>query len=558
MLKFLHIENIAVIETADIEFKSGFNALTGETGAGKSIIIDSLNAALGERTYREIIRSGCDKAQVSALFSGLSKETLNLLAEQDLAPDEEGNVLLSRTISADGRSVLRLNGAVVTASVVKEIVKSLVSIHGQHDNQSLLNSDHHYEFIDAIAENGDVLEKYYNLYERLCNARRRYKKLSTDETEKLNRIDLLTYQINEIESAKIKVGEKAQLDEMRKRFQNMEAILQALNMVNGLVNGGDDMPGAASLAQDAAVRLASINDVCDAAEPLSDRLASVGAELSDIGFELRGLISGDGFDPAAQSAVEERLDILYRILRKYGPDEESCLKYLEDSKAELASIENSDEEKKKLEIEISDLEDKIVAAAKKLTDSRRKAGDNFAKQICDALEQLNMPNSKFVVDISPAIYSRNGADRVEFLISANAGEEPRPLLKIASGGELSRIMLAIKSVLSDKDGISTLIFDEIDAGVSGRTAVRVAEKLKKVAESHQVICITHLAQIAAVADNHLLISKSVENERTRTVVEPLEGEERINEVARIISGGEMTESLYNTAKELLNNGLTTV
>ncbi|MBQ5809962.1 MAG: DNA repair protein RecN, partial [Clostridia bacterium] len=341
-----------------------------------------------------------------------------------------------------------------------------------------------------------------------------------------------------------------------KLFQNMEAILSALNIAGGMINGQDDMPGAAALSQDASARLGAIANVCTPAAVLSERLASAGAELADIGYELRELLSRDNFDPAAQSAVEERLDILHRILRKYGSDEESVLEYLEKSKKELAAIENSDAEKESLLAEISVLEDDIVAAAGRLTAGRKAAGEKFSAEICSALEQLNMPNAKFIVDVAPAVYSKTGADRVEFLISANAGEEPRSLSKIASGGELSRIMLAIKSVLSDKDGISTLIFDEIDAGVSGRTAVKVGEKLRKVAESHQVICITHLAQIAAVAHNHLLISKSVENDRTRTSVEPLSGEERIREVARIISGGEMTESLYNTAKELISTGLT--
>lgn len=557
MLKSLHIENIAVIESADIEFTNGLNVLTGETGAGKSIIIDSINAALGERTYKEIIRSGCDKAQIRALFENVSEETKALLAEQGLSPDEEGNILLLRTLSADGRSSLRLNGAAVTASVVKEAVKSLVSIHGQHDNQALLNSDYHYKYIDAIADNSVILEKYVSIYEELCAARRRLKKLEADSADRINKIDLLTYQIGELEAADIKIGEKAELDSKRKQYQNAEAILSALSAAGNLINGGDDYQGAAALAQDAANRLGAISGVCAPAEEMVGRLASVGAELSDIGFELRNLLSNDNFDPAAQNAVEERLDIIGRMLRKYGPDEEACLKYLEDSKKELESIENSDEEKNQLAIQLNDLQDKIIKAAEELTRSRKEAGERFAAEICLALEQLNMAGVKFITRIEPNIYSRTGADKVEFMISANAGEEPRSLSKIASGGELSRIMLAVKSVLSDKDGISTLVFDEIDAGVSGRTAVKVGEKLKCVAQSHQVICITHLAQIAAVADNHLLISKGVESGRTKTTVEPLAGEERIEELARIISGGEMTQSLYNTAKELLEKGLTT-
>lgn len=556
MLKFLHIENIAVIETADIEFDSGFNVLTGETGAGKSIIIDSINAALGERTYREMIRSGCEKAVVSALFENLSEETKEFLTQQDLSADEDGNLLLTRTISADGRSTFRMNGMPVTAAMMKEITKSLISIHGQHDNQSLLNSDYHYRFIDAVADNKDVFKEYFAAYERLCDARRRLKKLDTDEDEKMRRTDLLNYQIGELTAAGIKPGEKAGLDELRKRYQNAEAILSALNFANIALSGDDNNIGAAAAVHDSAAQLGSIEQYCEPAKGISERLASVSAELSDIGYEIRSLLSQDNFDPSAQNAVEERLEIINRMLKKYGPSEEDCLKYLEEAKRELDSIENSDAAKERLLSEIAVFEEEIVAAGKALTLSRRQAGDRFAAEICEALARLNMPDAEFLVDISPSIYSKTGADKVEFLISANAGEAPRPLAKIASGGELSRIMLAIKSVLSSKDGISTLIFDEIDAGVSGRTAVRVAEKLKQVAESHQVICITHLAQIAAVADNHLLISKSVENGRTRTAVTKLLGDDRVREVARIISGGEMTESVYNTAKELINNGLT--
>lgn len=557
MLKFLHIENIAVIESADIEFEDGLNVLTGETGAGKSIIIDSINAALGERTYREMIRSGCEKAVVSALFENVSAETTALLKEQDLSPDSDGNVQLTRTISADGRSTLRMNGMPVTATVMREITKSLVSIHGQHDNQSLLNSDYHYKFVDAIADNGDVFEKYFAAYEKLVDARRKLKKLDTDADEKMRRTDLLNYQIGELSAADIKVGEKAGLDALRKQYQNAEAILSALSAANVALNGDDNSMGAAAISQDAANRMTSITEFCSPAKSLAERLQGVAAELSDIGFEVRNLVSSDNFDPSAQNAVEERLEVINRMLKKYGPTEEDSIKYLADAKKELDSIENSDAEKEKLLAELGTLEEKLVAAGEKLTASRRKAGDKFAKEICEALARLNMPDAVFSVSIEKGIYSKIGADKVEFLISANAGEEPRPLSKIASGGELSRIMLAIKSVLSHKDGITTLIFDEIDAGVSGRTAVRVAEKLKQVAESHQVICITHLAQIAAVADNHLLISKSVSDGRTRTVVNKLEGENRISEVARIISGGEMTENLYNTAKELINNGLTT-
>ena len=550
MLKFLHIENIAVIEQSDIEFSEGFNVLTGETGAGKSIVIDSINAVLGERTSRELIRAGCDTAEVSAVFGCFDDYTAGLLAEYGVTPDEDGNIVIRRRLSANGKGLIKLNDRPVTATELKEIGKSLINIHGQHDSQALLDPDSHINYIDALAENGELLSKYYAEFRELNKIRKELNSAETDEDEKRRETDLLKYQINELESADIKSGEYARLKKELEIAKNYQATAEALSAVCTALKGDDDFDGAAALITDAQKRLIGLKS--EEWRVQSEKLADAVSVIEDVAAEARDFLDGAEYSDMDADSINERLDFLDRLMVKYGNSEQEMLDFLAAARVRLDELVFSD----RRIAELSDLLDKsaerLVELGEQLTKSRKKAAAEFEAKVCGILTYLNMPDVRFTVSIEKGRYTKRGCDVIEFLISANKGEKVKPLAKIASGGELSRVMLAIKSVLLDKDKVGTMIFDEIDTGISGYTAGKVGTQLKRVSKNRQVICVTHLAQIAAMADNHLLIEKNTIEGRTFTKVEPLSYEERISEIARIMSGAELTENLYKSAKELVD------
>ena len=550
MLKFLHIENIAVIEMCDIELTDGFNVLTGETGAGKSIIIDSINAVLGERTSKDLIRSGCDEALVTALFGNLSNGTLKALEQLEVIPDEDGNVLISRKLSLSGKGLIKINGKPFTATALREISSLLINIHGQHDNQALLNPERHCDFVDSVADNGDLKQEYYSCFKKLNKIRRELNSLITDEGEKERKIDLLKYQINELSSADIKVGE---IDELKSQLQiaeERESYIKAFSGPDSLLAGDDSTDGIITSLKAAAKLFNPLNGEA-AKKSLSD-LNELISKAEDLLSDIRDFSFGLEENAKNPDEINARLDFLYRLMVKYGNDETQMLAFLENAKNELQSITFADKRAEELEQELQKAKEQLVLSGERLTESRKAAAEKLSKKVCEVLHYLNMAGVVFVTDISAGRYTANGCDSVEFLISANLGEDVKPLHKIASGGELSRVMLAIKSALLDKEGVGTVIFDEIDSGISGYAADKVGTKLREVAGKCQVICITHLAQIAALADNHLLIEKSTENGRTKTHVTSLDRESRIREIARIMSGKEITENIYNSAKELLD------
>lgn len=549
MIKSLHIENIAVIEKTDIDFDKGFNVLTGETGAGKSIIIDAINAVLGDRTSKDLIRAGCDKALVSALFCDLSEQSKKQLAESGFEPDSDGNLLITRALTLSGGSI-KINGRPATAGVLKEVSKNLINIHGQHDNQKLLNPDNYYIYLDMIAENQKQLKDYYDEFKHFNAVRRELNANETDEGEKLRRIEILKYQINELEQADITVGEIDDIKSNLAVVENYEKTVSALASAAVCIDGEENSDGALSLIKNAQNYIESTKN--DRLLNLSDKLEEVLANLEDVGFEIRSFINNTEYSELDADKLRERLDTLRRLMLKYGGDEQKMLRFLENARAELDKIVCSDKRIEELSAELDASTERLIAFGEKLTDTRVKAAESFSAQVSEVLNLLDMPNVRFEINVNRDKYTRHGCDEVEFLISANAGESVKPLNKIASGGELSRIMLAIKSVLADKDDVDTLIFDEIDTGISGRAADKVGLQLQKVSKSRQVICVTHLAQIAAYAENHLLIEKSVSNDRTYTNVNSLEYEKRIHEIARIMSGSDITENLYNSAKELLD------
>ena len=552
MLSNLKIENIAIIEHASIDFADKFNCLTGETGAGKSIIIDSINAILGEKTSRELIRTGETKANVAAFFTDISPVTQNLLTELGIPCEEDNSLLITRLIQKDGRNVCKVNGSNVTVSMLKNIGLSLINIHGQSDNQEIMSSESHYTFIDAIADNSALLENYQQSYADLLEIREKIRKLTVDDAMKARQIDLLTYQIDELTKADIKIGERDALIERRTIMNNSQKLISALNEAYYAINGGDDFNGAASMLFDAAKALTEVAqylpDVNDIAESVNDIAYTVEAYVSDIG----SFMENAQFDERELADIEERLDIIYRMSKKYGETEEEMLNFLDKATQELHNITYSDELLGQLNLELQECERVTAEKARALSDSRKKAAEFFAERIQTELSFLDMPETVFSVNFKEVNFTETGIDDIEFLISANRGEEPKPLAKIASGGELSRIMLAIKSVLADKDDTDTLIFDEIDAGVSGRAAGKIALKLNDVSNHRQVICITHLPSIAAFADNHMLISKAVKNDKTFTSVTPLDEKGRIAEIARIIGGNENNEIHLSSAKQLLN------
>lgn len=550
MLKLLHIENIAVIERADIEFREGFNVLTGETGAGKSILIDAISAVLGERTSKELIRAGCESATVSALFGDLFAPLTAKLAENGLEPDEEGNILIERRLSLAGKGYIKLNGRPVATAVLKEIAKELLNIHGQHDNQTLLDSDTHCGILDAMASNGKEQAAYYTEFKNLNQIRRELKAGELDEDEKAREIDLLTYQIRELEAARIVPGEMAELKEKLKIAKQYETILEALSKAHAAINGGEEESGAAGRLADAAKALSSLKS--EEWDRVAGQVNEARSLLADAAAAIDDFLDSTEYSELDVNEINSRLDMLDRLMLKYGKCEEDCLTFLEQAKERLNAIEMNDQKVAELSEKLDVSTEKLIALGEKLSATRRKTAAVFAGEITKILAYLNMPSVRFEAAVTKGRYTKAGCDQVEFLISANQGEEVKPLKKIASGGELSRVMLAIKSVLLDKDPVGTMIFDEIDSGISGYTAGKVAVQLGKVAKNRQVICVTHLPQIAAKADHHFLIEKEERNGRSFTEVRTLAGEERIEEIARLMAGAEMTENLYNSAKEILD------
>lgn len=549
MLKTLDIENIAVIEKTTVDFSSGLNVLTGETGAGKSIVVDSINAILGERTSRELIRYGADSAFVSAYFEDISDTVRNKLAELGFDNEGDNSLLISRKITLAGKSNCRINGKSATVSMLKEIGNLLVNIHGQHDSQALLNPDYHYKYIDMMSDDKTVYEDYKNTFKELINVRRKLKSLTNSEFDKERELELLEYQIKELEDADIIIGERDALLKKRDLISKSENITSALNMVLTAINGNDDTDGVQSSINICNNTVSSF----DVLKEISQILTNVNDEFEVVKDKIEKLFDKIEFDPNELELVEERLDLLYRLSNKYGSSEEEMLEFLDNAKSRLNSIVYADKELEKLNLQYDELFDKTVLKADKLSCSRKKIAAEFEKQVKSELEFLDMPKLEFVVDFNKGNLSSNGYDKIEFLISTNLGEPPKPLSKIASGGELSRIMLAFKNILSHNDSIGTLIFDEIDTGVSGRASHKIGLKLKSVSKNTQVICVTHSAQIASNADEHFLINKEVKDAKTYTSVNQLDFEARKRELARIMGGLEITDTLLDSAEELLKS-----
>ncbi len=547
MLTSLKIENVAIIESAAIEFGCGLNVLTGETGAGKSIIIDSINAVLGERTSKDIIRTGEDCAKVYAVFEDISERAREVLAENGIDCDDDV-IIVNRIINRDGKNLCRINGVPVTVNMLKAVTRELIDIHGQHDNQALLNPDRHCGFIDSFAGCDDLINTYRNSYYELCDVRKKLNSLKTDESTKEQRIDLLQYQIDEIEKANITVGERDELNERKNLINNSQRIIKSLNSAYELLKG--DGCGI-DCVSDSAYDIEKAEECFSAISPILEQINNIKYELEDVAEAIRDRLSELDYDEYELDEIESRLDLLYRFSRKYGETEEDILNYLENARKEFDEITFSEERIQILVEKEKELNDTAKKLAEKLTQERMAAGNKLSRLVSEELEFLDMPNVSFAVSRTETELSENGADDIEFLISANAGETLKPLVKIASGGELSRIMLAIKNVLADADNIGTMIFDEIDTGVSGRAAQKIAMKLRQVSAGRQVICVTHLAQIASQGDVHLYISKSVRESKTYTEVSTLLDEKRVYEIARIMGGIEITDIQLQSAREML-------
>lgn len=552
MLAQLFIRNIAVIEKASIDLEKGFTVLTGETGAGKSIIIDAIHAVLGERTSKELVRTGTDSASVSALFTGLDEDTLSLLDQLSLPREEDGSLLIQRDIRLEGRSTCKINGAPATVSMLKQLGPRLVTIHGQHESYELLSPEVHMEYLDSFAGLESLLAEYQAAYRTLRETQRQLEALQTDEGEKARLSDLLHYQIDEIEAANVRVGEREELEAQRELIRNSEKIASALELLRGLLSGDEESEGLLAGISQAAAQAGRVAAYLPELADASQKLQEAGYLLEDVDAILHG--TGVDFDPALQESIEERLDLLYKLGLKYGGSEEKILEYLEDCRIRLHQIEFSDEERERLEAQYETKKAAAIALAKELSEQRKAASKQFISQVKGELAFLNMPGIAFETEIQRVPLYHMGCDKLQFLVSANKGEPPKPMSKIASGGELSRIMLAIKTVLSGKDKVDTLIFDEVDTGISGAAANKVGQKLKQVSQNRQVLCITHLAQIAALADHHFLISKHVEGERTYTQVQGLDFEGRKREVARIIGGDQVTDLQLEMAGEMLKKG----
>lgn len=548
MLTELTIENVAVIERAKLRFDSGFNVLTGETGAGKSIVIDAINAVLGERTGRDVVRTGEDSAKVSAFFDTVPAGAKAVLASFGF--EEEDELLITRTISADGKSVCRLNGRSVTASMLKTLGRELVTICGQHDSQHLLQKERHLDYIDFLANCDDLKEAYLTQYRALKNVKRQLRDLRKNDADKSARLDYLAFQIKELEEADIRVGERDALNAQKKKLQNREKRLQALQTVSAAIDG-DGTDGLLDRLYTLSGALAQLSDADDSFAPFSETAQSFRYDLEECASLARQALSDDETQELDLDKIEARLDRLYRLGQKYGQSEEEMLQSLAQAKADYDAIAFSEERIAALEEEDDRLSDEVLRLGCHLSDLRKEAALAFEQKVMAELTFLDMPDAVFQVEFREQNAMENGLDEVEFCISANRGQPPKPLSKIASGGELSRIMLAIRCVLSEAEGGDTMIFDEIDTGVSGRAASRIADRLRRVAAGRQVLCVTHLAQIAAAANCHLLVEKTADDMSTYTRVTQLGGSARETELARIIGGDLVTDATLRSARELI-------
>ncbi len=549
MLSQLFIQNIAVIEKVQVTFEKGLNVFTGETGAGKSIVIDAINAVLGNRTSRELVRTGAPKALVTALFEEIGDETKEQLLSLGFEPEEDDSLLLSREISSDGKTSCKIGGRPATVSILREVAQSLINIHGQHDSQSLLQPEQHLGYIDQFGKTAALLKEYRLEYAYYAELQRKLHQLRTDEREKAQRMDLLSYQINEISAAALLPGEEEDLQTAKKKMQNSAKIVEALHVTHDLLQGAEESDGILSMLDQAQEQI----QILEAYYPQlkSDRILDIRYELEEVEETLRDALSDAEMDPAELDRIEERLDLIFRLKRKYGGSVEEILNFADQAQQELDSITHAEELQSKLEKEESQSKERLMGLAKRLSEKRKAAAKLFEKQVCAELAFLDMPSVRFFVHSETDKPDETGVDRMEFYISTNPGEPPKPIGKIASGGELSRIMLSLKNVIAEGDRVGTLIFDEVDTGVSGRAAQKIGRKLKQASSGRQIICVTHLAQVAAFADTHLLIAKTVQDGRTFTTVQALPQEERVRELARIMGGESITPTVLASARELI-------
>ena len=548
MLELLHIENIAIIEAADIEFAPGFNALTGETGAGKSIVIDSLSAVLGQRTSRELIRTGAEKAFVSAAFSGTAPE---LTEELGIQPEADGTLLLQREIQTDGKNVCRVNGRPVTVGQLRALGARLLNIHGQHDGQQLLDEEQHIVYLDSFGRVENLAITYAEKYKNFTDIRRQIGALQMDEAEKARQVDTLQYQIEELRRAKLKSGEEEELTARRGMLRNAEKFLDAVAGADYALNGDDSGGGALSALRQAQDALGGVRHLDDAFGQLYERLGEAYSEVYDIAATVEDKRGELDVSPGELDRVESRMDLLYRLKKKYGATVEDMLDYQARCEAELAQIEDAGDTLVRLEQALSKAEKETRQAAQALSDARKAAAEQLTSQILAELQQLDMGKIRFAVDFAEKPLDSDGMDTVRFLMSANVGEELRPIHKIASGGELARIMLAMKNVLSEQDHVGTMVFDEVDTGVSGRAAQKVAEKMARISRRKQVLCVTHLPQLAAMADTHFSVEKGERGGRTYTEVRRLDREQRRRELARLTGGSHVSQTMMDGAEELL-------
>ena len=546
MLSLLHIENIAVIERADISFDQGFNVLTGETGAGKSIVIDAISAILGERAYRDMIRTGTNKASVRAIFTDVPE--LGWFAENGVEYDPE--TVIQREIHLDGKNVCRVNGALVSVSILRKLGMQLINIHGQHDSATLFDEDNHLTFLDAFGDNEALRAAYTERYEAVAKLRREIDKMTMDESEKLRRMETLRYQIAEIEKAELEAGEDEALEERRKILQNAEKLSNGMDTAVECLYGGES-DGAAGLLAQAEYALARLAKFSDSFASMHERVSDLMYQVQDVAEEVRDARDDLSYSAEELDQIESRLDVIHKLRRKYGVTCEEILAYLDKAKKELDDIEFADDHLERLKKKLKKAEKEAWDAAGELRKNRQETSVTMAERILTELAQLDMPRVQFACQFEETDLTAKGADTVAFYMSANAGEALKPMSKVASGGELARIMLAMKNVLAEKDQVNTLIFDEVDTGVSGRAAQKVAEKLRSVAAHKQVLCVTHLPQLAALANTHLLIAKSERDGRTYTSVTPLDIEGRKKELARIIGGTNITETTLKSAEEML-------
>ncbi|HJB30661.1 MAG TPA: DNA repair protein RecN [Candidatus Oscillibacter excrementavium] len=551
MLELLHIENIAVIQEADIQFRPGFNALTGETGAGKSIVIDAMGAVLGGRTSRDLIRTGADRAFVSAEFSQVAPD-LPGLAETGTAPDEDGHLLLQRELTGDGKNLCKVNGRPVTVAQLRRIGEELLNIHGQHDGQQLLDEEQHLSYLDRFGRTEAPLGRYQAAYGTMADLQTKIRALQMDEAEKARRMDSLRFQIDELERAQLVPGEEEELLRRRDLLRNGEKYLSALSGADYCLNGGEEGGGAVSALRDAEEAVAGIRTLSDDMGELYKRLEQLRCEAYDLAETIRDKREEFDFSPAELDAVESRSDLLYRLKKKYGATVEEMLSYLDKCRRELDDMETADDTLARLEQQLETARKAVLAAGAELTAARKEAAGELEQRIQSELRDLDMHKVRFAIDFGEKEPGPDGCDAVRFLMSANAGEDLKPIARIASGGELARIMLALKNVLAEQESIGTLVFDEVDTGVSGRAAQKVAEKLAQVSRRKQVLCVTHLPQLAAMADTHFSVEKGERDGRTYTRVVLLDREQRKAELARITGGSHVTEALLESAGELLD------